>query len=90
MDYALTQPKTLDLETLEEIKKALINDKKFYANEEILEGFINSLRNVTDATKAYLRRKPIATANGIKNYSGTAAQNNKIIKLAKDGKLRRV
>ena len=40
-------------------------------------------------TKPYLRRKPIATANGIKNYSGTAAQNNKIIKLAKDGKLRR-
>lgn len=41
-------------------------------------------------TKAYLRRKPIARENGIKNYSGTAAQNNKIIKLAKDGKLRRV
>lgn len=41
-------------------------------------------------TKAYLRRKPIATANNIKNYTGTAAQNNKIIKLAKDGKLRRV
>lgn len=40
-------------------------------------------------TKPYLRRKPISTANGIKNYSGTAAQNNKIIKLAKDGKLRR-
>ena len=41
-------------------------------------------------TKAYLRRKPIATANGMKNYSGTAAQNNKIINLAKYGKLRRV
>ena len=40
-------------------------------------------------SKAYLRRKPIATANNINNYSGTAAQNNKIIKLAKDGKLRR-
>ena len=40
-------------------------------------------------TKPYLRRKPIATVNGIKNYSGTAAQNNKIIKMAKDGKLRR-
>ena len=40
-------------------------------------------------TKPYLRRKPIATANEIKNYSGTAAQNNKIIKMAKDGKLRR-
>lgn len=40
--------------------------------------------------KPYLRRKPIATANSIKNYTGTAAQNNKIIKLAKDGKLRRI
>ena len=40
-------------------------------------------------SKAYLRRKPIADANSIKNYTGTAAQNNKIIKLAKDGKLRR-
>lgn len=41
-------------------------------------------------SKAYLRRKPIATANSIKNYTGTATQNNKIIKLAKDGKLRRL
>lgn len=41
-------------------------------------------------SKAYLRRKPIAVANSIKNYTGTAAQNMKIIKLAKDGKLRRV
>lgn len=40
--------------------------------------------------KPYLRRKPIATANSIKNYTGTAAQNDKIIKLAKDGKLRRI
>lgn len=41
-------------------------------------------------SKPYLRRKPIADANNIaKNYTGTAAQNNKIIKLAKDGKLRR-
>ena len=40
-------------------------------------------------TKPYLRRKLIADANSIKNYTGTAAQNNKIIKLAKDGKLRR-
>lgn len=41
-------------------------------------------------SKAYLRRKPIAIANSIKNYTGTAAQNTKIIKLAKGGKLRRV
>ena len=41
-------------------------------------------------TKPYLRRKPIAIANSIKKYTGTAAQNIKIIKLAKDGQLRRV
>ena len=40
--------------------------------------------------RPYLRRKPIATANSIKKYTGTASQNIKIIKLAKDGKLRRV
>ena len=40
--------------------------------------------------KQYLRREPIATANGLKNYTGTTAQNNKIIRLAKDGKLRRI
>lgn len=42
-------------------------------------------------SKPYLRRKPIADANNIaKKYTGTATQNNKIIKLAKEGKLRRV
>lgn len=41
-------------------------------------------------SKPFLKRKPIATANNIKKYTGTATQNNKIIKLAKDGKLRRV
>lgn len=42
------------------------------------------------AVKAYQRRKPIADVNSIKKYTGTAAQNNKIIKLAREGKLRRV
>lgn len=44
----------------------------------------------TTQSKPYLRRKPIAIANGINDYTGTATQNNKIIKLAKSGKLRRV
>lgn len=41
-------------------------------------------------SKPYLRRKPIAIANDINRYTGTATQNNKLIKLAKDGRLRRV
>lgn len=42
------------------------------------------------ATRAYLRRKPIALANGISGYKGTAAQNLRLINLAKTGELRRV
>lgn len=36
------------------------------------------------------KRKPVATKNGIKNYEGTATQNNKLIALAKSGKLKKV
>ena len=32
-------------------------------------------------------RKKIAKANGIKNYTGTAKQNSKLLKLMKKGKL---
>ena len=34
-------------------------------------------------------RKPIAAANGISNYTGTADQNTKLISLAKQGKLKK-
>lgn len=36
------------------------------------------------------KRKPVATANGIENYIGSAAQNTKLVNLAKQGKLKRV
>ena len=36
------------------------------------------------------KRKPVATKNDIKNYEGTATQNNKLISLAKQGKLKKV
>lgn len=37
----------------------------------------------------YMKRKPIAAANGISNYKGTAMQNLKLISLAKSGELKR-
>ena len=40
---------------------------------------------VKDVSLAY--RKNIAVANGIANYTGTAAQNSKMVKLAKQGLL---
>jgi hypothetical protein len=36
------------------------------------------------------KRIPVANANGIKSYVGTAAQNKKLISLAKNGKLKKV
>lgn len=50
MDYAL-ELKKYETSTLEEIKNALINNKKFEVNEEILQSFISSLRGRTEATK---------------------------------------
>lgn len=38
---------------------------------------------------SYKARKPIAEANGIKNYKGSATQNIALIKLAKSGLLKR-
>ena len=34
-------------------------------------------------------RKPVAVKNGISNYTGSAAQNTNLIKLAKKGKLKK-
>lgn len=39
--------------------------------------------------KNYLKREPIATANGISTYKGRAEQNLKLITLAKEGRLRK-
>lgn len=38
----------------------------------------------------WAKRKPIAKANGITNYTGTATQNLKLISLAKKGELKKV
>ena len=73
-------------------------DSKYYQKytgdsprvDEVLSAIGANVDYDMTQTRPYLRRKPIATANSIKKYTGTAAQNIKIIKLAKDGKLRRV
>lgn len=36
------------------------------------------------------KRLPIAKANGVKNYTGTYGQNSALIKLAKEGKLKKI
>ena len=45
--------------------------------------------NSIGVDSSYNHRKKIAAANGISNYSGTAAQNTKMLNLLKQGKLKK-
>ena len=58
--------------------------------DEVLEAIQATVDYDYLADKPWKKRIPIATANGIKKYTGTAAQNNKLINLAKSGKLKKV
>lgn len=88
----------IKLDKIETPIKSDKTDSKYYPKytgdsprvDEVLSAIGANADYDMTQTRPYLRRKPIATANGIKKYTGTAAQNIKIIKLAKDGKLRRV
>lgn len=50
---------------------------------------VSGLAGVGEKDTSFNHRKKIAVANGIKNYSGTAAQNLQMLSLLKQGKLKR-
>lgn len=49
---------------------------------------VDGLKSI-GADSSYSNRKRIAAANGINNYTGTAAQNNTLCSLAKQGRLKK-
>lgn len=53
------------------------------------ESIIDGLKEVGEADTSFANRKKIATANSIKCYTGTAAQNTKMLTMIKEGKLLR-
>lgn len=57
---------------------------KKFSNKSIVDG----LKSI-NVDSGLVNRKKIAAANGIRNYTGTAAQNTKLLELAKDGKLKK-
>lgn len=61
MDYALEPIKTYELNTLEAIKEAVINEKRLTPTEEISEKFLASLKGVSDKTRESYRK-------GVKNF----------------------
>ena len=50
---------------------------------------VDGLKSI-DVNSSFENRKKIASANGINGYSGTYAENVKLLKLAKQGKLKKV
>lgn len=57
---------------------------KYTGNSHSIVDALHSI-GITDASIPY--RKKIAAKNGIENYTGTAAQNLKLLQLLKEGKL---
>lgn len=61
---------------------------KYTGNSPLIDTILNVI-GATAYSGGWKKRKPIATANGIKDYTGTESQNTKLIKLAKKGKLKK-
>ena len=63
---------------------------KYTGSSTIVDIVLKSIGVESKYIGSWTCRKPIATKNGISNYSGTMEQNLKLISLAKSGKLKRV
>ena len=63
---------------------------KYNGNSTSIDIVLKSIGVESRYIGSWTCRKPIATKNGISNYSGTMEQNLKLISLAKSGKLKRV
>lgn len=64
-------------------------DGNFAALDDILYSIGATDYYDVSKSKRYQQRAPIARANGIQNYTGSCAQNLKLIKLAREGRLRK-
>ena len=63
---------------------------KYNGNATSVDIVLKSIGVESKYIGSWTCRKPIATKNGILNYTGTIEQNLKLISLAKSGKLKRV
>lgn len=61
---------------------------KYTGNSKLIDVVFRSIGVPDKFVGNKMKRKPIATANGISNYTGKAAENLSLIALAKNGKLK--
>lgn len=64
--------------------------KKYTGKSGVLNTVLKAVGVPAKYCGDWKARKPVANANGISNYTGTASQNIKLINLAKQGKLKKV
>lgn len=64
--------------------------EKYTGNSFFVDVVFKSIGVPEKFRGTWARRKPVALANGILNYTGTVSQNNKLVNLARNGRLKRV
>lgn len=64
--------------------------KKYTGKSNVLDTILKAIGVPSAHYGSWKKRKTLASKNGISNYTGTAAQNIKLINLAKQGKLKKV
>lgn len=64
--------------------------KKYTGKSEMIDEVFKAIGVPEKFRNSYMKRKPVASKNGISNYKGSETQNLKLVKLAKAGKLKKV
>lgn len=78
-----------DYNAIQKIVNDKLNPHNYYtACLSKYNSFVDGLKSI-GVNSGYENRKRIAAANGIKSYTGTAEQNSKLLKLLKEGKLKK-
>ena len=72
---------------VEPVANKVVYFPKYNGKSLLIDTVLKAIGVPSELRGTYKKRMPIATANGIKNYKGTATQNLAIINLAKNGKL---
>lgn len=64
--------------------------KKYSGKSDRIDDVFKAIGVPVKFRETYMKRKPVASKNGISNYKGSKTQNLKLVKLAKAGKLKKV
>lgn len=88
--YAKAILEYFDIKYKKEVKKSTsIYYKKYTGNSSKIDEVFRAIGVPSKYIGSWSMRKSVANVNGIKNYEGSAKQNNQMISLAKKGKLKK-